>query len=209
MEQINSQYDFIRNEYPEISSQDQFYRIAHISKATALYLLQSGKVPCVDSGKKTRKYKIYTKDVMQYMIDRERHPFKYKADRGWYTHRSRSTARKNHKRQAVFVFDYSALSKKNKANLRSFITDSLENYPDLLTAKDLSEHSGYSLDTIRRWLQKGDVKSLRSGTKYLVPKVYWIDYLCSDCAMNQTMSAKHIELLKSFQIAHKIGKRVC
>ena len=35
-------YEAIRREYPETISKDQFYRIAHISKATALHLLQSG-----------------------------------------------------------------------------------------------------------------------------------------------------------------------
>ena len=49
-------YESIRREYPEVITKDQFYRIAHISKATALFLLQSGKVPCKDSGKKTRRY---------------------------------------------------------------------------------------------------------------------------------------------------------
>ena len=53
MKKRRKAYDEIRKQYPETISKDQFYRIAHISKATALYLLQSGLVPCIDSGKKT------------------------------------------------------------------------------------------------------------------------------------------------------------
>lgn len=45
-------YEAIRKEYPETISKDQFYRIAHISKATALHLLQHDLVPCKDTGKK-------------------------------------------------------------------------------------------------------------------------------------------------------------
>ncbi len=46
---ISMKFDFqyfssIRDEYPETVSKDQFYRIAHISKSTALYLLESVKV---------------------------------------------------------------------------------------------------------------------------------------------------------------------
>ena len=48
-------YESIRHKYPEAVSKDQFYQIAHISKATALHLLQNGLVPCKDTGKKTRK----------------------------------------------------------------------------------------------------------------------------------------------------------
>ena len=62
-------YESILREYPEVITKNQFYRIAHISKATALFLLQSGKVPCKDSGKKTRRYKISTDDVILYRTD--------------------------------------------------------------------------------------------------------------------------------------------
>ncbi len=40
-------YDEIRKQYPVTISKDQFYRIAHIGKATELYLLQSGLVSCI------------------------------------------------------------------------------------------------------------------------------------------------------------------
>lgn len=56
---------------PATITKDQFYRICHISKRHAKYLLDSGLVKCVDSGKKTRKYKIEIKDVLAYLIDRE------------------------------------------------------------------------------------------------------------------------------------------
>lgn len=46
-------YEALRKEYPETITKEQFYKMAHISKATALHLLQSGLVPCKDTGKKT------------------------------------------------------------------------------------------------------------------------------------------------------------
>ena len=61
---------------PATITKDQFYRICHISKRHAKYLLDSGLVKCVDSGKKTRKYKIEMKDVLAYLIDRELDPEK-------------------------------------------------------------------------------------------------------------------------------------
>ena len=42
-------YESIRRKYHETVSKDQFYQIAHISKATALHLLQNGLVPCKDT----------------------------------------------------------------------------------------------------------------------------------------------------------------
>ena len=52
------------DEIPETITKDQFYRICHISKQTARFLLQSGKVPCKYSGKRTRCYTIKKNDVI-------------------------------------------------------------------------------------------------------------------------------------------------
>ena len=40
---------------PEVMNKEQFFRIRHISKSTALHLLKSGKVPCEWSGKVVQK----------------------------------------------------------------------------------------------------------------------------------------------------------
>ena len=52
---------------PDVITKDQLYRICHISKSTALYLLQSGKIPCEYTGRKTRCYKIKKEDVIAYL----------------------------------------------------------------------------------------------------------------------------------------------
>lgn len=72
----------ILEQYPDSMTKDQFYRIAHISKRHAKYLLDSGLVPCHDSGKKTRRYTIQTRDVVTFLCDREDNPDKYKAPSG-------------------------------------------------------------------------------------------------------------------------------
>lgn len=48
---------------PDVMSKDQFYKLCHISKSTARYLLQTGKVPCQYTGKKTRCHQIRKEDV--------------------------------------------------------------------------------------------------------------------------------------------------
>ena len=62
MKKRRKAYDEIRKQYPETISKDQFYRIAHISKATALYLME-----------------------------REIHPEDYRAPEMWYAKRSGRT----------------------------------------------------------------------------------------------------------------------
>ncbi|MFQ7772434.1 MAG: helix-turn-helix domain-containing protein [Anaerovoracaceae bacterium] len=55
----------------DVIDKEQFYKICHISKSTARYLLQSGKVPCKYIGKRTRCYKIKKEDVIDYLKDRK------------------------------------------------------------------------------------------------------------------------------------------
>ena len=85
---------------PATITKDQFYRICHISKRHAKYLLDSGLVKCVDSGKKTRKYKIEIKDVLAYLIDRELDPEKYRAPAGYYIGNSGKAKRRIHRGRA-------------------------------------------------------------------------------------------------------------
>lgn len=70
--------------YPDPMSRNDFREACKIGTRTSLYLLKSGLVPCIHTGKKTRCYKIFKKDVEEYLINRERDPLYYTAPSGWY-----------------------------------------------------------------------------------------------------------------------------
>ena len=72
------------DEVPDILSKEQIYKLCHISKETARFLLKSGLLPCKYSGKKTRCYQVARADVQAYMKEREKHPEKYMAPSGYY-----------------------------------------------------------------------------------------------------------------------------
>lgn len=57
----------LSEQYPDIISAEQLYRICHISKRKATWLLEHGVIPCQDSGKKTRRFKIRLEDVITYL----------------------------------------------------------------------------------------------------------------------------------------------
>jgi hypothetical protein len=79
-----SKYQLLYKLYLPIITKDQFYRICNISKKTAAHLLDNGLVPCINSGKKTRKYKTKLEDVIEYLETREKDPRRYAAPSGWY-----------------------------------------------------------------------------------------------------------------------------
>ena len=51
----------------EIITKEQLYKILHISKRRAKFLLDNGYIPCVDTGKKTRRYQIKMSDVLNFI----------------------------------------------------------------------------------------------------------------------------------------------
>ena len=64
-------YSYLRREYPETISMDQLYRICHISKRKARWLLEHGVIPCQDSGKQTRLFSIRLEDVICVLEQRD------------------------------------------------------------------------------------------------------------------------------------------
>ena len=51
-------------------------------------------------------------------------------------------------------------------------------YPDVVNVEQLSEMlGGVSTKTVYRLLKKGEIKSKYVGKRYLIPKLYVIDYI--------------------------------
>ena len=67
-------YGHLREQYPAVISKDQLYRICHISKRKALWLLEHGVIPCEDSGKQTCRFRIQLEDVIDFLERRDASP---------------------------------------------------------------------------------------------------------------------------------------
>jgi hypothetical protein len=130
----------ILEDYPNGMTKDQFYRIAHISKRHAKYLLDSGLVPCHDSGKKTRRYTIQTRDVVTFLCDREDNPDKYKAPKGLYIGNS-GKAKRRRSTTEIIRFHF---TEPEKTGLYKEWERLAADYNDLLTTSDVTELTGYS-----------------------------------------------------------------
>ena len=71
---MSTDYSILLEQYPEVVSKDQMYKICHISKRKATWLLENGVIPCQDSGKKTRRFQIRTIDIVRYLAKRTATP---------------------------------------------------------------------------------------------------------------------------------------
>ncbi len=187
-------YESIRRKYPETVSKDQFYQIAHISKATALHLLQNGLVPCKDTGKKTRRYTIRTDDIIFYMIDRELHPEVYRAPDRWYQERSG-----HYNSRVTYRNELTRLSEEERASFRKYMEDEFCQYGDLLTVVEVAEAIGYCDTSLHRWCNAKKLKSFNISGKFLIPKISLVDFLVSQYSFDITRKTwKHTLLIKNF-----------
>lgn len=194
MKESNDYFESLRREYPEWITKDQFYRIAHISKATALYLLRSGLVPCQDSEKKTRRYKIRTVDVIKYLIYRDIYPDKFRAPALWYKQRSKVKKGHGNSEKLVIPIDQESLQ-----SFRAYLEDVFGPYDDLLTILEVSGFLGYCKETIHSWCVKKRLKSFFVSGKYLIPKICLLDFIASpDCCKISQKPLKHLLLIQNY-----------
>ena len=174
---------------PDTLSKEQFYRLCHISKTTALHLLASGKVPCAYNGKMTRCYAIKKADVRAYLENRAIFPESYSAPEGWYCGKYKSNAH--------------ALPPKVTGDMTQFYTEKLMTHPDVLTVAEVCAFTGYTKSTVGRWCRLKYLKCFGIG-KFYIPKVYLIEFLNSIHfrAIN-IKSKKHIAMLFAFRAWQK------
>ena len=177
--------DYLKSTSPDVITKDQFYRICHISKKTASYLLDSGLVPCTNSGKKTRKYKIRIDDVIAFLDAREKNPVAFKAPDKFYSGGAYNP----------YVINIERLSK-NKEILRTFLKNEIADYDDVISPAKVSEITGYSIKTVSLWCEKGKLKYFNIFNRVKIPKEYFLDFMISDEALLiAKKSRKHIYLM--------------
>jgi len=157
-------YEKLREEYPETVTMEQFYRIAHISKRKANWLLTNGIVPCEDSGKQTRRFKIRLDDVIDYLQRVQSRTLDISIPSGIFTSGATSKPPREY-------LDCDELK-------GQFLADWYTS-PDMLTVKQASKISGYVGTSILRWVNQKQVKGVLYHERYLISKESLAAFLSS------------------------------
>lgn len=177
-------FDELRQLYPETITMEQFYRIAHISKRKANWLLTNGVIPCEDSGKQTRRFKIKLDDVIEYLQKVQGGTLNVSIPNG--------------------IFASGASSKPPQEYLdcdelkEQFLADWYD-APDMLTIKQASEISGYVGTSILRWINRKQVKGVLYHERYLVSKESLADFLSSKDGQDIVQKSEiHRDMIEEF-----------
>ena len=183
---MKTDYSYLLKEYPETISMDQLYKICHISKRKGKWLLEHGVIPCKDSGKKTRRFKIKIKDVIKFLEMQEAGKLKNMPPPGIFA--SKSPIKKPH-----YV-------KVNPSAFSALLKGQWKLKPDALNPDQVSELLGYTTTTISKWIKTGWLKAVPYRRSYLIPKEWLIFYLVETVNDNQSYkSEKHIKLIQQCQ----------
>lgn len=180
-------YSYLRREYPETISMDQLYRICHISKRKARWLLEYGVIPCQDSGKQTRRFSIQLEDVICFLEQRDAGLLDDVIPQGIFSSESSHPVR-----PARQVLDEDGLC--------VYLLECWEDWPDMLTTRQASELCGYSVNALNRGWNLGQIQGVKYRNELLYSKESLSCWLAS--AKGQAIAApsqQHKEWMKEFQ----------
>ena len=179
-------YQYLREQYPEIITKDQLYRICRISKRKALWLLENGVIPCEDSGKKTRRFRIKLEDVINFLARRDTGELDAILPQGIFSSGSHPVC------QPRTYLD--------SEELCTFILAEWEGQPDVLTVREAAELCGYSIHAVSSWVRKGSVASIAYHGANLVSKDSLARWLASREGQGiGHLSEMHQGLMDGFQ----------
>ena len=150
--------------YPDPMGRTDFRKACRIGARTSIYLLQSGLVPCENTGKQTRCYKIAKSDVAAYLRRRLSEPAYYTPPSGWYKNYPA------HKPPAFGLNGALLLTDATRQRVRRWYENLLAREPDVLDAHQIARVTGYASRTVSRWCTEGRLKAFPYQHTYKVPK---------------------------------------
>ncbi len=175
------------SDYPEILSGEQVRCILHISKRKCAWMLNNGFIKCQNTGKQTRKYAVRTEDLVR----SKQHPEKYVTPYAEFSSAKYNKNQKPYQRKTGFP---SSLP----LDFRPWLEVEFVNLPDALTVNEIISVTGYTDNSVSRWLRRGWLKSAQIQNGRIIAKQWLIEFYCSYGYTITQMSDKHIALMQKF-----------
>ena len=170
--------------YPDPMGRTDFRKACRIGTRTSIYLLQSGLVPCENTGKQTRCYMITKADVAAYLRRRLTEPEYYIPPNGWYKNYP------NHKPPAFDLNGALLLTDAVRQRVRRWYENLLARQSDVLDARQIARVTGYAWRTVSRWCTEGRLKAFSHQHTYKVPKEWLLEFFTSEDYNSITRKSK-------------------
>ena len=186
----------------EIISLEQLYKMLHISKRKAAWMLQNGIIPCEIRNTPTHKYFIRKEDVLAYMEKSAREKRK-EIPVGIFNSKKTNNPRRTESPDSdcggYFDDTHYKLRGKARARFKKMLEDLLSAVPDTLTVDEVVELTGYHRRTILRYVQRKYIDAVNIMGKYYISKQSIVNYFATDKAFKNTQKSEwHEGVIKRF-----------
>ena len=187
----------------EIISLEQLYKMLHISKRKAAWMLQNGIIPCEIRNSLTHKYSIRKEDALAY-IARSEHEKRKEIPIGIFNAKKTNNPRRTESSVSdcggYFDDTHYTLRGKERARFKEMLEDFLSAVPDTLTVDEVAELTGYHRRTVLRYVQRKYIYAVNIMGKYYISKQSIINYLATDKAFKNTQKSEwHESIILKFQ----------
>ena len=183
-------YEKLKNQYPAYVSLDQLRVICKIAKRTARYLVVNNIIPAIDTGRKTWRYKIHIDDVITYLRQREQRGSMIPI--GAVNSRKATGVRRRSYSQTVVLGE--------EQEVAQYFSHLYAHYPDVITTQDMEAMTGLHKKSFMRIIAAGHIKVLASSPKYIIPKLYFWEFIASRRFIDAwSNSEDFIKVLEGFE----------
>ena len=138
----------------------------------------------------THRFQIKTTDVIQYLKDRDDYPELFKAPIDFY---KKEGCKKAPSFDAVFTA-------KDLVLMRQFYKRMLASEPDVMTAEQVAQFTGYHKNSVARWCHRKELQCFSIRQRLYIPKEYLLEFLVSKFFIGITVkSEKHLRFNAQFR----------
>ena len=180
----------------EIISLEQLYKMLHISKRKAAWLLQNGIIPCEIRNTHTHKYLIKRSDVVAY-INKNSRTKQDEIPIGIFNFKKTTNPHRTESQDSVCGSSFYSfeiiLNDEERELFKGMLENMLKEIPDVLTVKEVAELTGYNRKTILRYAEKKYIFTINLKGKLYISKQSLIEYFSSDKALKNVQKSEWYE----------------
>ena len=166
-------------------SLEQLYKMLHVSKRKAAWMLQNGIIPCEIRPTKTHRYVIQMEDVQVY-LRKKRSTRRKEIPVGIFNAKpTKQTVVINNNRpmDTVDIGEcFVTIADECRGAFREHVERRLRYFSDALTADKAAEIIGYSPHTVLSYIRQKRIFAVQISGKYILPKTALVEFLVTDFA---------------------------
>ena len=183
-------------------SLEQLYKMLHVSKRKAAWMLNNGIIPCQIRPTKTHRYIILREDVEAY-LQKKRAERRKEIPVGIFN--AKPTKQKvvinnNRPMDTVDLAEcFITIADECKDDFRTHVEKRLQYFPDAITADKAADIMGYAKNTLHSYIQQKRIFAVQISGKYILPKSALVEFLVDDFAFEIIhKSTWHINTILTF-----------